>query len=408
MLAHSRWFGPLALVSIFALAASPARSQCGPDGLDPGPCCAQTFATLPQIPAFQRDARFLCFDGCQLAQNTGYCVNIGPPLPMQVGGQVLCGAYNIRIRLRFCGTNNFVWLGYVNAFYTRNWQESPVPGQILNVWRFVINGDMLPTPLLPAGACNRPACLVPTPGGYTRVYFSGYIDYALDCATNTWQVALALSHECDSIHHQPGTARPAPGAGLHPTRSFAIVAPGATFVPSVSGPRSDGPVTAEAIRWNNWTSPPPQACTFEEPVNGGFFAQNEFCFCSAAGGPPQYISTLVDVTSVCGSSAVPSPLGPYMQKRIGGWTAAASFPGLEFVLFDFGWLQYRNGCTATAGPQWFEGGETFGGYPAFGFTGLLLDPEFEDLGSCNNSTTNPAVRIGAPHVSNFLLYLNLP
>ena len=152
MLAQLRWFGSIALVAFIALAAPPGRSQCAPDGLDGAPCCGATFAAIPQIPALQRDANFICFDGCQVSQNVPYCVNIGPPLQMQSGGQLLCGAYNIRIRLRFCGTSNFVWLGFVNAFYTRNWQESPAPGQILNVWRFVINGDMLPTNFLPAGA----------------------------------------------------------------------------------------------------------------------------------------------------------------------------------------------------------------------------------------------------------------
>jgi len=404
MLVHPRWLGALALTSILAFAAPPARSQCVPDGLS-GPCCGPTFATLPQIPPLQRDARWLCFDACQTSLNTMYCANIGAPSPVQVGGQVLCGAYNIRIRLKFCGTANFVWLGSVSAYYTRNWQESPAPGQTLTVWRFAINGDMLPTTLLPAGLCSRPACL----NQYTRVYFSGHIDYALDCATNTWQVAFVLSHECDSIHHQVGFSRPAPASGLHPTRSFSIVCPGATFVPFVpaaGNPRSDGSITAEAIRWNRW-SPPPQACTFEEPVNGGFFAQNESCFCVTAGAP-QYISTIVDAVSVCGSQAVPSALGPYWQKRIGGWTAAGSFPGIEYALFDFGWLSFRNGCTATSTQEWFEGGETVGGYPAVDFAGLPLAPEFEDLGSSNNSTTNPAVRIGAPHVANYLLYLNLP
>jgi hypothetical protein len=354
----------------------------------------------------QRDANWLCFDTCQTTLNVPYCAQIGAPAVMRVSNQPLCSAYTIRIRLRTCGTTNYVWLGLVNAFYTRNWQEMPVAGQVLTVWRFAINGDMLPTTLTPPGPCDRPACL----NQYARLYFSGYIDYALDCATNTWQVAFVLSHECDSIHHQPGFSRPAPAGGLHPTRSFSIVCPGVTFapfVPAAGNPRSDGAITAEALRWNNWAAPAPQACSFEEPANGGFFAQNEFCSCVPT-GPAQYISTNVDAVSVCGSQAVPSPVGPFMQKRIGGWTAAASYPGIEYALFDFGWLAYRNGCSATNTQEWFEGGETVGGYPAVSFAGTPLDPEFEDLGSSNASTTVPAVRIGAPHVSNYLLYLNLP
>ena len=402
MLAHPRWFGPLALISVFALSAPPARSQCLPDGLDGVPCCNSTMAVIPQIPGLQRDAAFICYDGCQVSQNVPYCVNIGPPIPMSVGGVTFCGAYNIRVRLRFCGTANFVWLGYVNAFYTRNWQETPAVGQTLTVWRFVINGDMLPTSFLPAGLCNRPSCL----NQFTRVYFSGYIDYALDCATGAWNVALMLSHECDSIHHRAGTSRPAPASGSHPTRSFSIVGPGSTFVAANSGPRSDGAITGEAFRWNNW-GPAPQACTNEEPATGAFLAQNEFCFCIPT-GPNQYVNTSVNANGTCGSTVANDPLGLFLQKRIGGWTSATQFPGIEFALFDFGYLRYGNGCNLTSSVEWFEGGETLGGYMAIDVNGLLMNPEFEDLGSSNNSTTNPAIKIGAPHVVNYVLNFNLP
>jgi hypothetical protein len=402
MLVHTRWLSPLALVSFLAVAAPPAQSQCGPDGLDGGPCCAPTSLHIAHIPAMQIDACWICYDACQVTQVNNWCANIGPPLPMVSGGVTLCGAYLIRLRLRICGTTTFVWLGSMNAFYTRNWEETTPSGALLNVYRFVINGDMLPTPNLPTLVCKRPDCL----NQYTRVYFSGYIDYALNCATNTWQVAFAISHECDSIHHQPGSARPAPATGLHPTRSFSVVAPSSTFAATTSGPMSDGAVISEAIRWNDWIPPQP-LCTFEEPVTGAFIAQNQFCFC-VPGAPPQYISTQVNVNSVCGSSAMPSPAGPFMQKRIGGWTSATTFPGIEFALFDFGWLEYVNGCSMTPSREWFEGGETIGGYPAHSHSGVTLAPEFEDLGSCNRSVPDPTVRIGAPHISDYLMYLNLP
>lgn len=403
MLAHPRFIGSFALVTILALAAPPAQAQCGPDGLDGGPCCASTFANVPSIPAMQLDCRWLCFNGCQVSQNFLDCVNLGPVLPMTSGGAILCGAYNIRFRVKTCGTANFLWNGALKAFYSRTWQEFPVVGAPpIQVWRFVVNGDLLPTTLLPVGPCRKPACT----SNYTRVYFSGHMDYAFDCSSGGWKVSFAISHECDAIHHQPGTARPAPAGGLHASRSFSIVGPGSTFVPANAGPRSDGPITAEAVRWNNWT-PPPQSCTFEEPANGVFMAQNEFCFCTAA-GPNQYISTFVNANGACGSAVGPDPVMPLMQKRIGGWTSATQFPGIEFVLFDFGYLRYVNGCTLLNTQEWFEGGETVGGYMSVDINGLLLDPEFEDLGSCNNSTTNPAIRIGAPHVVNYLLNFNLP
>jgi hypothetical protein len=349
------------------------------------------------------DVRFICFDNCQPALNNLYCANIGVPIPIQAGGAFVCGAYNIRIRLKICGTNTFVWNGGVNAYYSRNWQESSVPGTInLTVYRFVVNGDFAPLPALPSSPCDRPGCLVQ----FSRVYFSGYIDYAFDCTTGGWQVAFALSHECDGVHHVPGTARPAPAAGFHPTRSYNMVAPGSTFAVANTPPRSDGPIVQEAMRWNNFATLP-LICNFEERVQGVFQAMNEFCLCSPS-PINQYIDTAVSAFGGCGSSVTPSPLGPFFQKRIGRWTTTATYPGVEFVLFDFGWLATKNACTGTGSDQWYEGGETIRGYPAFDFAGNQLASEFEDLSSCRQSFANPAVRIGAPHVSEYILNFNLP
>jgi hypothetical protein len=391
---------------VLAVSAPRAAAQCGQaDGLDGGPCCAAAFAQIPQIPAFQTDARFICFDNCAPALNTLYCANLGPPIPMGSGGAIVCGAYFIRLRLKVCGTTNFVWLGALNAMYSRNWLESSVPGTVnLTVWRFIVNGDFLPTASLPNTPCDKPGCTVQ----FTRVYFSGHVDYAYDCITNTWSVAFAINHECDGIHHQPGTARPAPASGFHPTRNFSIVGPGSTFaVASTGAIRSDGPINQQAIRWNNW-GPAPVACTFEEPASGFFQAQNDVCFCATASPNLQYTFSNVSAFGACGSAINPVAGFPFLQKRIGAWTSATTFPGQEFVLFDVGRLGALKGCTGVNSIEWFEGSETIGGFPAYEFSGLALDPEFEDLGSANNSFTNPAVKIGAPHVSNCILNFNLP
>jgi hypothetical protein len=396
-------FGSLALVTFLALAAPPAQSQCGPDGLDNGPCCASASVTLPQFPAMQTDAAWLCFRDCQLSQNVSYCAVLGVPQPATNAGQILCSVYDIRLRLRTCGTLNFIWNGSVKAYYSRTWQESSIAGSLnLQVWRFVVNGDMLPTNLVPPGACTKPACL----NQYTRVYFSGYIDYAFDCINGGWQVSFAVSHECDSIHHQPGTARPAPAGGLHPRHSFSIVGPGSTFVPATAGPRSDGPINNGSVRWNRWL-PAPQTCMFRERVQGAFLAQNEFCFCTST-GLNQYIATMVNASGACTSSIGPDPTFPFMQKRIGGWTSATQWPGQEFVLFDFGMLRYVNGCTGAATQEWFEGAETLQGYPKFDFNNMALGNQFEDLASASLSMVNQATRIGAPHVSYYILNFNLP
>jgi hypothetical protein len=160
------------------------------------------------------------------------------------------------------------------------------------------------------------------------------------------------------------------------------------------------------MRWNNWAASP-SICMFEEPCQGNLVAQNQFCFCSTAGAN-QFISTFVTAQGACGSSVNPSPIGPFLQKRIGGWTAAATYPGPEFLLFDIGYLAHVNACSGAISQQWFEGAETIGGYPAVDFTGIALGRQFEDLESCNRSPTNITTQIGAPHVPYYVLNFNLP
>ncbi|MCC7013349.1 MAG: hypothetical protein IT454_12365 [Planctomycetes bacterium] len=388
----------------WTITAPGASAQCGPDSLDGGPCCASASVTLPLFPNIpQETAKYICYDSCQPSQVRNLCASLGVPKPVKKGGAIVCGQYDIRMQFRDCSSGTLAWNGSVRAAYSRTWLESTAAGLApINVFRFVINGDFLPGAALGTTPCDRPACL----NTYSRIYFTGYIDYALDCATNTWQVAWMLAHECDSIHHPFGSVRPAPATGLHPTRSFAIVGPGTFFAPNSVAPiQSDGPIIQGSMRTNDW-SMGNAICRYREPVNGNFVAQNQFCMCVGTGAP-QYISSFVQANSICGSSVGPAATA-FLQKRLGGWTNPAVFPGTEFVLFDFGQLMRVDACTGVTTIEWYEGGETIGGFPAFDFAGVALGRQFEDLGSANTSPTNPATRIGAPHISNSMLEFNLP
>jgi hypothetical protein len=393
----------LLAVLVIALCAAPALAQCNPDGLDLGPCCAPAGLQLPPFPAIQQQIKFICFDNCNPAINANICATIGNPNPVTAGGGVVCGIYLIRFQISTCAGLN-IWNGTMRAHYSRNWQESSIPGAVnLTVHRFLLNGDMVPTAALPNNQCVKPSCF----NTFQRVYFTGYIDYAFDCVTGGWQAAWMLSHECDSLHHAANSVRPAPAAGFHPTRSFTFVGPGPTFtVTSVNVPQSNGPIIQEAMRWNNWAALP-AICTFEERVQGSFQAVNDFCVCSSAGAP-QYIATNVQAQGACGSAINPSPIGPFLQKRIGMWNNANVYPGLEFLLLDLGSLNWVNGCTGTSTIEWYEGVETIRGYPAFDFSGNALGFQFEDLGSANRGPNNPVMHIGAPHISFSILNFNLP
>ena len=394
------------LCAFFACAflTAPARAQCLPDGLDGGPCCLPTFPALPQFPNTPlHNMRWLCFNNCNLAINNTMCARIFPPTPKQFQGAFACGAFDIPIRVRQCGLNVSLWTGTLNGDYSRNWGEVTTAGTALTVWRFVVSGDLVPTNNVPANQNFRPPCQ-PSTG---KVYFTGYIDYALDCNTNAWQVAWMLSHECDGVHHAPGSARPAPASGYHPTRSYTMVAPSAGFVVSTSSPLvSNGPVVQSAFRKNVWLAP--NSCTFEEPVSSGILAPfADTCFCNTAGTGQYSLGTLF-ATGACGTQIAPSSLGNYNQKRIGTWTNAAVFPGIETLLFDFGYADHLDGCTGALGTEWFEGVETLGGFAAVDFNGLPLGRQFEDVMSCNTSPTVPTPLIGAPHVVNYIVNLNLP
>ena len=143
----------LALGFTAALVATPASAQCGgPDNLDGGPCCAPAGVVLPSFPKILgTDARWLAFDNCNLALNKGYCVDLGKPQPLMAGGAIYCGQYNIRLQLRDCPTGVLHWSGGLRAQYSRNWQESSIPGAVnLTVWRFIVNGDLVPSAAAPA------------------------------------------------------------------------------------------------------------------------------------------------------------------------------------------------------------------------------------------------------------------
>ncbi len=394
-------------VSLTAFASSASAQVCAPDGLDQGNCCQPAGVVLPQFPAIPMTAKFICFNNCNPQVNVNLCVDIGAPQPVGAGGALVCGIYTIRYQIKVCTTGAVLWNGTMRAHYSRNWQESSIPGAInLGVWRFLLNGDLVPTVNLPPGnPCVRPVCA----STFGRVYFSGYIDYAFDCNSGTWAAAWGLTHECDHLHHL--NARPHPAEFFHPTRSFTFVGPSAGFMVSNNVPPSLGPIVAEAVRWNNWAALP-LICTFEERVQGQIVPElDPFCQCVMAGAPPgapQYITKQINLTGGCGTSFVSSPTS-YMQKRIGNWTNAAVFPGLEFLLFDvvaFG--GYANGCNLLTSAEWFEGVETQRGYEAFDYNGNPLPFTFEDMGSSNRTPNNMEIWIGAPHVSQFIINLNSP
>src|SRR5262249_28503243 len=153
------------------------------------------------------------------------CVDLGAPAPARLSGSAVCGIYLIRATVRTCNASNRIvlWSGLMRAQYSRTWGET----QGFQVWRFLVNGDLVPSPFL-LSRYGRNACAVApcAAANQNHIHVSGFVDYALACGSGRFDVALALGHECDRYEHS-GTARP---GTFHPTRAYAWVAP-ADFVP---------------------------------------------------------------------------------------------------------------------------------------------------------------------------------
>ena len=404
----------LAVAAIFVFggsAASTARAQCLlPDGLDVIPCCTPTSAALPTFPGITDTSKYIGWRDCAAQINQNLCVAFQPPRPVFQAGAVVCGLYTIKMQVMTC-PGRVLWTSTLRAHYSRQWVERHPGGQLIGVWRLLLNGDLVPSSFLLSQPPGSNPAVVPTCfGPFHQVFFSGYIDYALDCSTNTWSIAWAINHDCDMIHHGPGSARPAPAAGFHPNRSFTFLGPSVGFVVDpVTPPRANGPVMGESARWNDWASLP-AICRTEEALNGTVQALADFCPCSTAPVNAQYTDSLLNAGGSCGTGIVtPPPAAAHLlHKRIGIWTNPVVYPGPEFLVLNFAEILYTNGCTGVTTQERFEGVTSEDGFFALDYAGNALLKKFTDLGSCNKNPGNMARVVGVPYVTQYVIAANTP
>jgi len=342
-----------------------AAAQCmGPDGLDGGPCCAQATLNLPNFPNFNQKAIEICWKDCNVSSVVPYTAHWKNVLikPGTVGGSTLpCGEFTMTLDL-LAGTA-VQWTGTFLFQYSRTWEETDPSGGTLQVWRFLINGDL--RTVGPIGLpCPVPVC---APANGNRVHFSGYMDEAGICGTILFQRAWMITHACDSFHHVAGFPR----AGVfHPDRSYSIVGPSLGFVPGPLQPTEGTPGSPfEAMRRSVLGAPapaPPTICTFEERINFQLLPQNQFCMCGLP-GTQQFLLANLDVLGACGSS-VNTPGGPllpgFLSMGIGSWTIAGTFPGVEAVRWNAGQYNWFDSCTGALQSEVFFGATTIGGYAA--------------------------------------------
>lgn len=409
---HARRAWPLALF-LLAIFTAPSVAQCVlPDNLDSTPpaCCTAAAANLPHFPGFQQGAKGICWLDCQVSQVNGYMAAWTQPIPgpIKSGGAIPCAMFVSQLFL-FSGSA-IKWRGPMQLIYARTWVEIGSP-TTYQVWRFLVNGDLLALP-----AAGNPPCPVPSCAASFnhKVHFTGYIDYALDCTNNTFVTAWMLTHACDFIDHAAGFPR---GGVFHPDRAYTFVGPGAAFAPGPVQPIEGGAAVLEDLRRFQLPGilPPigPILCELEEPLlSGQLTPQQQFCLCTSSTGPNQWVNSSLFLGGACGTvvQSVPGWFPPgFLSMGIGAFTNPLVYPGQEVVRWNVGGYDDVNVCVGIPNRQVFYGATTIGGFPAFQVTasgaGLPLPATFVDQGSSLHPATHVPV-MNVRYISDHILNLN--
>lgn len=375
------------------------------DGLD-GPCCMPTQAVLPQFPPMTLDTKYICWRNCNPALS-GTVKTTLVPTP------VACGYYLLRVTVTNAGGALTAWTGTLVMTYSRTWVEARVSAANpdLQVWRFLVNGDLRLSNDLINGFGTNTCVVAPCALAYNRnLHVSGYIDYAQDCTNGQFEVAFALDHDCDLFEHESGfTCRP---GNFHPNISYTWVGPAAGFTCDSSVPPAQGPVFCEAFRNYNFNLPLNMICEFEQPILTGLVqTDGEFCPCSTIPtATPQYKVQNYFATTTCGSASDSTNVDVFpglMSKSIGFWTDPMTYPGTEILHLERDMANYVDGCNLQTSIRHFRGVMTQEGYFTFKLlpTGFQpLPPRMLDLGDATLPNQNGQPIIGKRSVSEKMKY----
>lgn len=400
-----RLTAPLLLIA--ALLPGATAQQCPrPDGLDGGPCCAPAQQRIPKLPPLEDMNWSLCWRDCDLAAQEQCIAQWTSP---NAGAQQLgCGPMRARLRLRDA-SGVIKWTGRMRLQYSRTWVEfADAAGEPVQVWRFLVNGDMKPSADAGTVPCPVPPCTL----AFGRARYTGYIDYAFKCQSGEFQNAVwMLTHACDQYEHRQGFPR---GGAFHPDIAYSFVGPAGQFSPSPIVPAEGGASPYEAVRRIDWVflpgAQPTPRCVYEERIQHQLEPQGVFCACSPGGATPQYQFAQVDIDGVCGTSASTSPNGllpGFVSMGLGRWSDPTVYPGVESLRWNVAGYQYVDACNGNVRDEVFFGVTTIGGWPAQQVlsTGLgdLLPPIFVDQA---NSLRQDQTVMNVPFISDHVINLN--
>lgn len=398
----------MAFVGLSVWSGSPGAQCPAPDGLDGGPCCTIATPKVPWFPKFTQSAIEICWQNCNVSMTIPYKAT-WTPLTIAPTAGIPCGERFVRLDLRDAA-GIIVWTGTLREQYSRTWLETDPGGAPLQVWRYLVNGDMrtLAAAVVP---CPVPPCVPPI--GKAR--FTGYVDYATRCgaAAAPYQHAWMITHACDVIDHAPGFPR---AGAFHPDRAYTFVGPAAGFVPAPIVPIEGTPGSLfEAVRRRLLPLPGttlPTMCDFEEPANHILTVLNQLCLCPGLLAPMQYMIGNLTIAGACGTT-VTTPGGPFLpgfvSMGIGSWTIAGTYPGVERLRWNAGNYDYTDPCPPLTRREVFFGVTTLGGYPATqllaggpaGPLPLTFIDQSNSLRPASGATT-----MNVPYVSDHILNLN--
>lgn len=374
-----------------------ATAQCVPDGLDGGPCCTATQPNYPFVPRFQQDTLGICWENCDPVFVSDCRAVWGTPAvafnPCRVQ----------RMDLTLKSGSVTKWKGRMLLTYSRTWLEVDAAGNELQVWRYLVNGNLNPTAAAGPFPCPVPPCAA----AFGKVRFTGYLDYVRDCFGPRRQFAWMISHQCDRIDHAPGFPR---AGAFHPEHSYTFVGPAAGFIVTPLVPIEGGATALEAVRRQPRVPGVGLTCEFEEQIQGDLNPIQQFCLCGPAAATPQWSLANMLIFGACGTF-FNSPGGPFLpgflSQGIGFWTDPLTYPGEEQLRWNAGGYDYVDPCTGVAQPEVFFGVTTLFGYPArqilSGGGGGPLPPVFVDQG---NSLRGGATIMNTPYESDHIVNLN--
>lgn len=398
------WIRALVIATLVGYFVPTATAQCvRPDGLDGGPCCTQANPRYPTPPSFTQDSLMICWRNCDVEAFSNCRAVWGAST-----FSTLASCKRIRQSLDLVDAAGVVkWRGRMTLQYSRTWLETDAAGNDMQVWRYLVNGDLRPTTAAGSTPCPVPPCAA---ANGNRVRFTGYRDYVRECGTNVVQNAWMLTHACDIVEHNPSFPR---GGFFHPDRSYTLVGPSAGFVITPVSLVASGGGTTEGIR--RVGSGGAISCEYKEQIDFGLDVQQELCVCGTPNGPFQWAISDLGLASSCGTSIF-TPGGPYlpgyMSMSIGTWIDPSAYPGVEGLRYNTGGYDYFDPCAGVTREEVFYGVTTMGGYAATSIqssgVGLPLPLTFIDqANSLSGPGASAATTMNVPFRSDHVLTLNL-